>query len=212
MPYLPWIAALAILLIASYLFSGQLAHPEGWLGREWMPRLLNDGNKTLLDAALAALDARPGELIADIGFGGGYSIERLVGQVAPAKPIGVEVSETMVDLALERWDDAVDLYLATVTAMPLTTASLDGALTVNTIYFWKDPEQALAEIRRTLKSGGRLVLGVRTGLGFRLSPISWFRFRIYSQTQLDDLLRRAGFAPAFDLTRPGTMLVTAIAV
>ncbi len=205
----PFILGLTVLLILCNIFAGQLAHPEGWFGRRWIVPLLNKGNRAMMDAALKALDAKPGERIADIGFGGGYAIDQLLPLVRPETVVGVEVSETMVDLGVERWGDDVELYLAGVTAMPLTTASLDGALSVNTIYFWSDPVAALREIHRTLKPGGRLVLGVRNAAAMRLSPVTWFKFRLYSEDRLRALLREAGFEVRFESAGPAAQIAIA---
>lgn len=191
-PYTPWLLAAGALFLL-YWLSRQMAHPEGWFGRTWVGRWLNDSNKAIVDAAMTVLSPCSGEVIADIGFGGGYGLERILPLVAPARPTGVEVSETMIDNALQRWDDAVDLYLATVTSMPLTTHSLDGALCVDTLHYWPDPVAALSEIRRVLKPEGRLVLGVRRGLLMRLSPLTWFGFRFYSKARLLAILSEAGF-------------------
>jgi hypothetical protein len=69
---------LLLLLVFSYAAARQLRHPSGWAGRRWMARFFNDGNRTMLDAAVEAMDARAGERIVDVGFGGGY---------APSRPI-----------------------------------------------------------------------------------------------------------------------------
>jgi SAM-dependent methyltransferase len=68
-----------------------------------------------------------------------------------------------------------------VTALPMTAGSLDGLLSVNTIYFVDDLDRALGELARTLKRSGRVVLGVGdpqamegmsfTAHGFRVRPL-----------------------------------------
>ncbi len=203
---IPWVLALLVIVLVRYL-GGQFQHPTGWFGRTWMESILNKGNKALIDSALRVLNARSGERIADIGFGGGYAIDQLLPQVKPACPIGVDVSEMMVDIGNEKWDDTVEIYLAAVTSMPLTEGSLDGAISVHTIYFWSDPVAALQEIRRVLKPGGRLVLGVGDAWLMRLSPLSWFRFRLYSQDKLESLLMQAGFSVRFESVSGGLLAI-----
>lgn len=193
----PWLG-IATVLGLIWIFGRQLRHPSGWFGRFWIAPLLNSGNRKLLDASLKCLDARAAERVADIGFGGGYSIDQLIPLVKPERPIGVEVSEMMVDLGGEKWDDKVEMYLAAVSEMPLSEGSLDAVLTVNTIYFWSDPVTALKEIRRVLKPEGRLVLAVGKAWAMRLSPITWFSFRLYSEKQLRALLEKAGFDATFE--------------
>jgi SAM-dependent methyltransferase len=183
----------AVLLALSWGLARQLGHPRGWMGRRWMSRMLNDANRTMLDAAVEAVDARSGECIVDVGFGGGHTLERLRPIVAPRRPVGIEISEAMVDAARERWGDAVETHLADVVSLPLADASADGVISVNTLYFWPDPAAALREIRRVLRPGGRLVLGVRRPGMMRLVPITWFGFRLRSAARVQDLLRAAGF-------------------
>ena len=92
--------------------------------------------------------------------------------------------------------------------MPFQDASVDGLLSVNTIYFWPDPAAALREIRRVLRPGGRLVLGVRRKAFLLLSPVTWFGFRLYSVRQLEQLLRAAGFAVEVREKARGELIVT----
>jgi len=201
---LPWLGIAAAIALL-WAFGGQLRHPSGWFGRTWMESILNSGNRRLLDAAVRLLAPRSGERIADIGFGGGYAIDQILPLVKPACPVGIDVSEMMIDIANEKWDDQVELYLAAVTSMPLTEHSLDAVLTVHTIYFWSDPVGALKEIHRVLKPGGRLVLGVGNVLLMRLSPLTWFRFRLYSQEKLEALLVEAGFGVRFEMAGGGLL-------
>jgi arsenite methyltransferase len=177
-----------------YGASRQLGRPSGWVGRHFMGKALNQGNRRLLDAAVEALAPTAGERIVDIGFGGGYSLELIRERVVPARPVGVEISAAMIEAGRERWGDAVELHLANVAAMPFEDASCDGVLSVNTLYFWPDPAAALLEIKRLLRPGGRVVLGFRRRGVLALSPVTWFGFRLYSVRQVEELLRAAGFA------------------
>ncbi len=191
------IMGLALVLLPfmfCYAMAKQLGRPRGWFGRRFMGAALNRDNKSILDAAVEALQPKEGERIIDVGFGGGYALDRVLERVSPARPVGVEISLPMIEAGRERWGEAVELHLADVTAMPFTKAAADAVLSVNTIYFWPDARAALSEIRRVLRSGGRLVLGVRRRDIMRLSPLTWFGFRLYSARQIEVLLRDAGFS------------------
>jgi arsenite methyltransferase len=53
--------------------------------------------------------------------------------------------------------------LASAEAIPCNDASFNRALAVNVVYFWPDPVQVLAEIRRVVRSGGfSIVAGMDT--------------------------------------------------
>jgi SAM-dependent methyltransferase len=202
---------LAILLVLAALFFGlsrQLGRPSGWFGRRVMGRLLNQGNQRFLEDTVAALAPASGERIVDVGFGGGHALDLIRQRVVPARPAGVEISTVMVEQGQARWGDGVDLHLADVAAMPFQDASVDGLLSVNTIYFWPDPAAALREIRRVLRPGGRLVLGVRRKAFLLLSPVTWFGFKLYSVRQLEQLLRAAGFAAEVREKARGELIVT----
>lgn len=183
-----------VVLGLCYVMGRQLAHPRGWVGRRLMGRFLDDGNRSMLDAAVEALGAAAGERIIDVGFGGGYALEQIRRRVAPERPAGVEISAAMIDAGRERWGETVDLHRSDVTAMPFADASQDGVLSVNTLYFWPDAGAALREIRRVLRRDGRLVLGIRSPWMMRLSPITWFGFRLRPVREVEELLRSAGFA------------------
>jgi arsenite methyltransferase len=205
------LVSLAALLLLAALFFGlsrQLGRPSGWVGRRVMGRLLNKGNQRFLDAAVEALAPHSGERIVDVGFGGGHALDLIRERVAPARPAGVDISTVMIEQGQARWGDAVDLHLADVAAMPFPPASVDGLLSVNTIYFWPDPAAALREIRRVLRPGGRLVLGVRRKAFLLVSPVAWFGFRLYSVRQLEQLLRAAGFAAEVREKARGELIVT----
>ncbi len=202
---------LAILLVLAALFFGlsrQLGRPSGWFGRRVMGKMLNRGNQRFLEDTVAALAPAPGERVVDVGFGGGHALDLIRERVAPARPAGVEISTVMVEQGQARWGDGVDLHVADVAAMPFENASVDGLLSVNTIYFWPDPAAALREIRRVLRPGGRLVLGVRRRAFLLLSPVTWFGFRLYSVRQLEQLLREAGFAAEVREKARGELIVT----
>jgi arsenite methyltransferase len=202
---------LVILFVPAALLFGlsrQLGRPSGWFGRRVMGKLLNRGNQRFLEAAVAALAPASGERIVDVGFGGGHALDLIRQRVGPARPAGVEISSVMVEQGRARWGDGVDLHLADVAAMPFQDASVDGLLSVNTIYFWPDPGAALREIRRVLRPGGRVVLGVRRKAFLLLSPVTWFGFRLYSVRQLEQLMRAAGFAVEVREKVRGELIVT----
>jgi ubiquinone/menaquinone biosynthesis C-methylase UbiE len=200
-------AALAALLLA--FMARQFGRPSGWFGRRVMASLLNGGNRGLLDSALDATAATPGTRVLDVGFGGGYALERLAPLVRPERVAGVEISESMISFVEEHGGDAYDLHLADAAALPFPDASFDRVLSVNTIYFWPDPARVLAEMNRVLKPGGWLVLGYGSKAFLRLNPLTWFGFRVYSDRKTRRLLEEAGFVPEIRSPRPAERVTVA---
>ncbi len=191
--WIQFLVPLAFLFALFYIMARQLRRPSGWIGRCAMGQFLNSGNRRMLDAAVDVLQPQPDELIVDIGFGGGYALDRIRERVAPACPAGVEISRAMIEAGHARWGGAVILFQADVAAMPFKSHSQNAVLSINTIYFWPDTKAALEEIARILKPGGRFVLGVRRPGALVPLPITWFGFRLYSVHKIEELMRAAGF-------------------
>jgi SAM-dependent methyltransferase len=87
-----------------------------------------------------------------------------------------------------------------VQALPLEDASVDRALTVNTVYFWPDLEPGLREIHRVLASGGRVVIGIRDGSVMERVDRAVFTLR--PPAEIAAALETAGFAAAEVDTAP----------
>lgn len=180
--------------IGRYL-SQQAALPHGFFGR-LLARIWVKETAAVNDAAIELLKPQPGERICEIGFGPGRTLARLA--AAGAHVQGVEVSQVMVAAATRRNAEAiaagrVNLHHGGGTDLPLPDDSLDAVLGVHTIYFWPDPAATLADIARTLRPGGRLVLAFRAGehpLPTRFDPAI---YHVPTTQQTTEWLQAAGF-------------------
>ena len=164
----------------------QLGHPGGLVGR-LISKGLNRGNRRVIERAAEALPSGPNAAVADVGFGGGIGLRLLLDRPDAPTVHGVEVSTEMIRQARAAFKPELAagrlrLHHASITALPLATSSLDGLITVNTVYFIDDLDQAFSEIARTLASEGRAVIGIGdpdamgklsfTAHGFRLRPVA----------------------------------------
>lgn len=191
----------AALLLA--FLARQLGKPSGWFGRRVMASLLNEGNRELLESALQVAAPAPGARILDVGFGGGYTLGRLAPLVHPERVAGVEISAAMLWAARARCGDACDLVLADAAALPYRSSSFDIVLSVNTIYFWPDPGRVFAEANRVLKPGAQMILGYRSRAALRISPLTWFGFRLYDDRRVEKLFGESGFSATIRTPRRG---------
>ena len=148
---------------------------------------LNRGNRGFVTAAVQALQADDDAVVADVGFGGGVGLKLLLDSVGRSGRVhGVEVSDTMLKQAAKQYRRDVEagrlvLHNGSLTGLPFADGTLNGVVTVNTIYFVAELQEAFAELARVTAPSGRIVVGVGdpdtmaklpfTGHGFRLRPI-----------------------------------------
>ena len=108
-----------------------------------------------------ALGAAPGERILDVGCGPGFYCAELAEEVEPSgSVVGVDSSPAMLELAARRCAglEGVELRPADAVSLPVDDASFDAALCVQVLEYVPDPTVALAEMRRALRPGGRVVV------------------------------------------------------
>jgi SAM-dependent methyltransferase len=166
-------------------------------------RGLNKGNHHVVMAAVAASEVQTGQSAADLGFGGGVGLRALLDQVGTNGHVhGVEISATMLQGARRRFAREIAagrliLSAGDLTALPLTDASLDAAITTNTVYFVDDLPRAFAEIARVVRPGGRVVVGIGDPDHMRSFRFTEHGFRLRPVEEVASLLEGAGFdAPA----------------
>jgi SAM-dependent methyltransferase len=133
-----------------------------------------------------ALEARRGERVLEIGFGGGALLRALSADGALVS--GVDTSAAMVARSKRS-----AVHLAPVDALPFPAASFDKAVSLNSLYFWPDPEAAMAELARVVRPGGRLVLAFEPPEELRKWPGHRFGFRLFEVAEVRELMEQAGF-------------------
>ena len=122
---------------------------------------LSCGNPT------ATASLRPGEVVVDLGSGGGLDVFLAARQVGPTgRAIGIDMTPEMIKLARKNAAQAsgldgqplgnVEFHHATIDQMPLPAASADCVISNCVLNLVPDKPAAFREIARVLKPGGRL--------------------------------------------------------
>ena len=109
--------------------------------------------------AMAALGARPGERILDLGCGTGQTARDLADVVGPhGAVLGIDVSSIAIEEARRSAGDRRPLSFVEDDAAThaFAPAAFDAAFSRFGVMFFADPVAAFANIRRALKRGGRL--------------------------------------------------------
>jgi ubiquinone/menaquinone biosynthesis C-methylase UbiE len=109
----------------------------------------------------AALGARPGNRILDVGCGPGFYDIELLEDVGPeGSVVGLDISTDMLAMAAKRAEghDNVTFNEAAATSLPVPDASFERALCVQVLEYVPDVPAALSEMYRALRPDGRVLV------------------------------------------------------
>jgi len=150
------------------------------------------GTRFFLFGLLGLLD--PDQVVADLGCGSGALSEALAPHVR--RVVAVDDSEAMLGEARERLDrfDNVELRHGVLESLPLEDKSLDAATLVLVLHHLPHPEDAVREVARALRPGGRLLIvdmlpHERQEYRQQMGHV-WMGF---SAEQVEQILERVGF-------------------
>jgi arsenite methyltransferase len=109
----------------------------------------------------AVADLREGEVVLDLGSGGGIDVLLSAQRVgSTGKAFGLDMTEEMLDLARRNAADAgatnVEFLQGEIEAIPLLDASIDVVISNCVINLSTDKPAVIAETFRVLRPGGRL--------------------------------------------------------
>lgn len=166
-----WLVAIT----AAVYLARQARKPHKWIGRPFL-WIMNRTHSSLTDWGLRQVSIDNDFSVLDIGCGGGRTIEKLAAIADEGRVCGVDYAGGSV--AVSRSKNArliergrVDIHQASVSQLPFPDSSFDLATAVETQYYWPDLVNDMKEVRRVLKSGGRLVVIAETYKGGRFDTL-----------------------------------------
>lgn len=118
---------------------------------------LSCGNPT------ATANLRPGEVVVDLGSGGGLDVFLAAKKVGPTgKAIGIDMTPSMLERARENAKRQgltnVEFHESTIDNLPLPDGSVDCVISNCVINLAPDKAAVFREISRVLKGGGRVAV------------------------------------------------------
>ena len=178
-------------------FSNQARKPTGLFGRFVASQIFKKGNAEMNAFIYDSLFISEDDHILEIGFGPGELIHAMARRVDSGRVEGVDFSDTMLAIAQRRnrrqiKAGKVKLHLGDFDAMTFDGRRFDTIITVNTVYFWPQPEATIAKMADLLKPGGRLAVGFHEKADMQDSKLSRDVFRFYSTQDMQVLLATCG--------------------
>jgi ubiquinone/menaquinone biosynthesis C-methylase UbiE len=169
--------------VNDYIMENMFCAPKGALGR--LGGQLMSKDRWLPAWVLDLLEINPSDSVLEVGPGPGLGLQLAAKRAHQGKVIGVDLSETMLEMARRRNHalivaGRIELHLGSVEKLPIDDAIFDKAMTMNSLHLWPDPVAGLKEIKRTLRVGGRIAIAIT-------------RFSYASSAKFESQLIEAGF-------------------
>jgi ubiquinone/menaquinone biosynthesis C-methylase UbiE len=147
--------------VNDYIMENMFCAPKGALGR--LGGQLMSQDRWLPAWVLDLLEINPSDSVLEVGSGPGVGLELAAAQAYEGRVVGVDPSETMLEVANRRNHALieaghVELRPGTVEELPFDDATFDKAMTMNSLHLWPDPVAGLKEVRRTLRKGGYIAV------------------------------------------------------
>lgn len=181
----------------------QFKRPTGIRGKliAW---LMNQSHKSLSLWGLKHVNIEPYYVILDVGCGGGKTISRLAQKAVQGRVFGIDYSADMVEYSKNVnkeliTENRVEIVEGSVEKMDFSDNFFDVVTAIETYYFWNSLSDALQEIIRVLKPGGKLLMVnemIKDGV-YEIKHakiIEKTHARLFPLQEISDIMHSIGFA------------------
>jgi ubiquinone/menaquinone biosynthesis C-methylase UbiE len=174
-----------------------LRHPKGLFGHV-IASMMNYFNQGIITFSIDQIQIDNASLIVEVGIGSGKGISELLNRFPNAQVIGVDISDSMLERSRIRNKPAVNkgqlkLIKASIAAMDIESESIDTLFTINTLYFWNDPDLVCKELQRILRPGGDLLVSFNPSEDMRKDMYPSDIFTFYTVDEVKELLEKNNF-------------------
>jgi ubiquinone/menaquinone biosynthesis C-methylase UbiE len=174
--------------------SGQLMNPNGEKGIE-IANMMNETNRGMTVSSINNLQLKEGNCILEIGHGNAGHLNYLFEQAPNLSYKGIDISDLMIQEAGRINESLVQKGSAEFIHyngmdIPFENDSFDSVFTVNTLYFWRNPNAFLKEIVRIMKVGGHFSLTFAEAAFMEKLPFTKFNFTLYTIEKVKQLIEK----------------------
>jgi SAM-dependent methyltransferase len=181
--------------------AAQLRNPTGEEGIKTAIRM-SENNAYMIEACIDSLDLKAENKVLEMGPGGGLHLPYLFKKEPSLQYSGIDISETMIEMAWENNSEQVQNGAAQFTLVnvqngfckvPFGDHCFDHIFTVNTLYFWDDALAQAKELHRVLKPAAQISIAFAEAEFMEQLPFTKYDFRLYHKEEVVELFERAGF-------------------
>ena len=162
---------------------------ERGLDSGWLARMQRE--------ALGALELKPDDRFLDVGCGPGATVRQTASLVDLG--IGVDLAPRMIARAAALAGNGARFCVADSERLPFGSGTFSALLCSTSFHHYPDPQQAVREMARVIRPGGRLVLAdaCADAWGARVADLFLRRLepghvRLYGSAELAGFLQGAG--------------------
>nr|WP_262912694.1 class I SAM-dependent methyltransferase [Membranihabitans marinus] len=136
--------------------------------------------------------------VLEIGPGLASHLDRILGIAENIKYYGLDISPLMIEEAIRINQIHVNHHRAffqwySGENIPYDNHYFHKIFTVNTLYFWKEPQVFLEEIYRVLKPLGSLIITFVQASTLEKLPFTKYGFKKYDDSSIEDLSSQSKF-------------------
>ncbi len=177
--------------------AAQLRKPSGAKGTE-VAGMMNETNIRMTLHSIDRLHIQDHDHILELGHGNCAHLSYILQQKSNLAYYGLEISELMKEEAKHINQRFIEnkkarFYLYDGQHIPFPGNYFDRIFTVNTIYFWTDPESLMSELYHVIKPNGKLNITFVQQDMMKALPFTQFGFTLYNNKKIEHLVETTGF-------------------
>ncbi|QIQ21397.1 class I SAM-dependent methyltransferase [Zophobihabitans entericus] len=174
--------------------AAQLRCPEGEDGIK-LGHLMNMSNLSVILHGITNLQIQKKDNILELGYGNGELLSYILSLAEDIHYTGLEISPTMHQQAILLNKPYIDAGMANYQIyngvnLPFIEPQFDKILTVNTLYFWKEPIKLLQNIYQALKLNGYFVITFCHKSFMQNLPFINYGFQLYEVEEVKQLFNQ----------------------